>query len=533
MVNRTTTIIAAVMLGIFIVFTITQAADKKYYDFPTTGTVGANDRVLIYQNNTSRNITGTVLFSTVTGLAASRELFSRYTGHQKLNAAASDTEFHGIKSGSSYIAFGRRAAESGAATGNNTAIGANAMRYWTPGAWAANNTAIGANAMEGFVGGTSNIFIGEYAGWNTNKNMVGNYNTVIGTNGGQHIGANGSYNTMIGANASGAMVSNTTVIGYGSAATSGHNTAIVIGYNAASKGANTTVIGNASSTKAYLFGDMSTGTIKAKSIPLLASHVSATGNVHSVTPPQVFGNQTGVRYPVFTGGDSWLWKRPLELCGTDPETAVFDGAPGAPGATGPAGSLSVGTTTTLEPGESAYVVFTGPSSARVAHFGIPKGAQGDAGTLTQADIFGHAAEQSNLPLILQGNADADVKAQLLYSTGETSLWITSGGLVYAQDKSGHVTWGWNNDTREMVFSNYSYGSSRKSMTIDRFGQVKRYAPNGTTLIFASTTTGRIKQWNKTTGKLQEHIAPDGTRTLYRPDGIKVRFENRTSGVTVL
>jgi len=215
---------------------------------------------------------------------------------------------------------------------------------------------------------------------------------------------------------------------------------------------------------------------------------------------------------------------------------IMDGAPGAAGAAGPAGltgSISAGTTTTLDPGQSAYVVFTGPSTARTAHFGIPKGAQGDPGTLTQSAVFGAIDEQSNLPLLLQGNADNDVKAQLLYASGETSLWLTSGGMIFAQDKAGRISWGWNNDSREMVFSNYSYGSARKSMTIDRFGQVKQYGGNGTTLIMQGYTSGRVKRFHPISGLLAEHIEPDGKRTLYRPNGTTPMMINYTAGRLVL
>lgn len=42
---------------------ISYAADKKYFQFPTTGYLGDGDRILIYQNYTSKNITGAALKS--------------------------------------------------------------------------------------------------------------------------------------------------------------------------------------------------------------------------------------------------------------------------------------------------------------------------------------------------------------------------------------------------------------------------------------------------------------------------------------
>ena len=52
---------------------------------------------------------------------------------------------------------------------------------------------------------------------------------------------------------------------------------------------------------------------------------------------------------------------------------------GTPGAQGNAATIAVGTTTTLNPGESATVVNVGTSSAATFNFGIPKGEQGVQG----------------------------------------------------------------------------------------------------------------------------------------------------------
>lgn len=338
---------------------------------------------------------------------------------------------------------------------------------------------------------------------------------------------------------------------------------------------------------------------------------SAPNTKATITPNLLFGQPTSVKYPVFQPGGGFVFHRPLELCGTNPDTAVFDGAPGAPavfcnvtggrrsvsydadgtnpttlspfgvhlfegsaevtpmywswftggtsnriygtgldatftpsvkpifshissnnyvsvmvtysslygrrtaicgtpiavvksgsigvdGAPGPAGdaaTIAVGTVTTVAPSSPATVVNVGTASAAIFDFEIPKGEDGGA-SITQAQILAEMDNQSTGILTMQGSADSDIKSQLLYSTGETSLWVTSGGLLFMQDKSGHITWGWDNDTKTMTFSNYSFNSTRKNMTVDRYGQVRRYAPNGTTLIYESYTTGRTIHYNK-------------------------------------
>lgn len=158
---------------------------------------------------------------------------------------------------------------------------------------------------------------------------------------------------------------------------------------------------------------------------------------------------------------------------------------------------------------------------------------GPAGSVTETQVRSLLATKGTGNLQQQGNADTDVKMEMLYSAGGTSLWITSGGLIFAKDSAGKITWGWDNTNKVMRFSSWSSASGRVSRTIDRFGQEKQYAANGTTLIFASTTTGRRKYYNRTTGNLYEHIEPDGTRTIYRPNGTTSMMKNYTAGRLVL
>lgn len=63
-----------------------------------------------------------------------------------------------------------------------------------------------------------------------------------------------------------------------------------------------------------------------------------------------------------------------------PGTNGKDGAPGAKGADGKAATVSVGTVTTLQPGQPATVNNSGTENAAVLNFGIPQGQSGSGGT---------------------------------------------------------------------------------------------------------------------------------------------------------
>ena len=62
-----------------------------------------------------------------------------------------------------------------------------------------------------------------------------------------------------------------------------------------------------------------------------------------------------------------------------PGTNGKDGAPGAKGADGKAATVSVGTVTTLQPGQPATVNNSGTENAAVLNFGIPQGQSGSGG----------------------------------------------------------------------------------------------------------------------------------------------------------
>ena len=64
------------------------------------------------------------------------------------------------------------------------------------------------------------------------------------------------------------------------------------------------------------------------------------------------------------------------------------------GKVGPAGSVTVGSTTTLDPGEQAYVVNTGTLQQAILEFFIPRGEKGDKGD-TGYSTFNRAHHGSN------------------------------------------------------------------------------------------------------------------------------------------
>lgn len=386
------------------------------------------------------------------------------------------------------------------------------------------------------------------------------------------------------------------------------------------------------------------------------AHAVRIDNPHSVTPPQVFGNPTGVRYPKFTGSGNWQWERPLEACGSNPATAIYDGAPGrdslfcqfssltgntaitydknglnplpssltsfilkvyhgavevvaqtitywtggssnrvygsgtgsrsftasikprysqyssnnqvfamamyssiygkqycrtsaaiavnkiggdgGAGATGPAGpvtNISVGTVTNLVSGSTPYVTFTGTTTAKLANFGLVRGADGDPGTISQGQILDKIKEVSTAVLERSTNgADTDVLFQIKDSAvaHNVRLFITASGLIYSKDANGKVRWGFDSVNNKHIMGNYSAGSPRRNYEVDTFGQVRRFATNGTTVIYQSYTTGREK-WFSTAGKLQRHKFPDGKVITYRPDGVTPAFTNNTSAAMVI
>lgn len=117
------------------------------------------------------------------------------------------------------------------------------------------------------------------------------------------------------------------------------------------------------------------------------------------------------------------------------------GPQGTTGATGATPDLSIGTVTTLEPGSSASATITGTAENPVLNLGIPKGAKGDTGEVTQAQL------DALKTAILANFAGAFVQATA-YPAG-TYVTYTDGNL-YALQNGHEANATWANATKTQV-----------------------------------------------------------------------------------
>jgi hypothetical protein len=140
--------------------------------------------------------------------------------------------------------YGLSAGQSITSGYNNTAIGPNVGRSIIDGY---NNTLVGRTAGDSINSGYDNIAIGREAG---NGTTSGSLNISVGFQAGKErqTGASGSPNT---ASTSSIYIGNET-----KAFTATDTNSIVIGNGALSSGSNTTVIGNSSTTNAYINGNI-------------------------------------------------------------------------------------------------------------------------------------------------------------------------------------------------------------------------------------------------------------------------------------
>lgn len=110
---------------------------------------------------------------------------------------------------------------------------------------------------------------------------------------------------------------------------------------------------------------------------------------------------------------------------------------GPKGNPGPAGTISVGTVTTLAPGEDVTVSNSGTSTAAVLNFGIPEGEPGDStpGGIIVADSIpssvpfgGDLGPELTVPTTLMTVNGSTVEIDIAVSiTGATSLEIINAG----------------------------------------------------------------------------------------------------------
>lgn len=105
-----------------------------------------------------------------------------------------------------------------------------------------------------------------------------------------------------------------------------------------------------------------------------------------------------------------------------PGTNGKDGAPGAKGADGKAATVSVGTVTTLQPGQPATVNNSGTENAAVLNFGIPQGQSGSGGATGGCAAF----------KIINGTT-IDVNAEMVeivnYIQNKSVATIAADGLI--------------------------------------------------------------------------------------------------------
>lgn len=231
------------------------------------------------------------------------------------------------------------------------------------------NTAMESHYLHGDDG--DNIFLGRGAGEDCiatqgDYNCTGNYG--LGTLALRNI-LYGSDNVAIGLNAGAKLIGSgplndahdNVLIGF-STDTQGVNDSdtIVLGTEAVGKGPHTTVIGRPSVTNAYIFGNLSTGTIKAD-LPANRAIYTPYTSTRVWTNVQQAITETNRIIP--------------EAC-----VNVFDGAESiVPGPPGPAGQIISVMAETLVPGSSATIQNLGSFSLAELVFGIPRGDKGDPG----------------------------------------------------------------------------------------------------------------------------------------------------------
>jgi hypothetical protein len=187
---------------------------------------------------------------------------------------------------------------------NNIVVGAG-----TSGTALTGNVALGDSlTLNSITTGTYNVGLGSWALFSTNSgsyniaighssmlmNMSGGYNISIGAS--SLYGNSGSNNVAIGdsaarfqADGSTSLTSaaNSVYIGYGTRGFSNSDSnSIVIGYNAIGKGANTTVVGNSSTTAAYIYGYLTNQGVNGIKEKVTVSATSATGTVNFDTVTQ-------------------------------------------------------------------------------------------------------------------------------------------------------------------------------------------------------------------------------------------------------
>lgn len=215
-------------------------------------------------NNVKIEIRGTSSNSTYESLFIGKNTGAKFLGLNDNGANLSATAFGhnalvSLVSGDGNTAFGNRAGFSVINGQYNNFFGTNAGSSLTTGN---SNDLFGVNSGTALTTGVNNTFYGfgsgaalTNSGYNVafgnsalNKSTTGNNNIAIGYLAGALLNNKSSFLTS---------VSNSVYIGYrASALAVGADNEIVIGYNAIGAGTNTTTIGNSSTTKTILYGNV-------------------------------------------------------------------------------------------------------------------------------------------------------------------------------------------------------------------------------------------------------------------------------------
>lgn len=180
------------------------------------------------------------------------------------------------------------------------------------------------------------------------------------------------------------------------------------------------------------------------------------------------------------------------------------GDTGATGATGQAATVAVGTTTTLAPGSDATVTNSGTSSAAVFNFGVPQGATGATGAQGPVGSV-KSTVVSELPA--SGNSDTfylvDREAQTGTASGQNISFNNSepNGEITDYDYKGDTTQ--QTYTGKNLFNSYAENSS--IITVEQ---------DGTMILTGNNSANGYCQMGKTLAELAPSLQSGDTVYLY-------------------
>jgi hypothetical protein len=244
------------------------------------------------------NLTSNTAIGVQSMNATSTGIDNTAVGYQSLNAntsgfrntAMGQRSLAANTTGSENTGYGHKALEANTSGQYNVSIGAFTQFLNTIGAF---NVGVGYQATHLNSTGSSNVGLGGQA---LRTNTTGNNNTAVGNLAGQYIADGVTSNSI---------TDNSIYIGYNTKALANNQTnQIVIGYTTTGLGSNTTVIGNSSTLKTSIYGNLLVNTTTDSSQGVLqvsggitAGGISLAGEVNSAT-----ATLSKAYYHVFNGG---------------------------------------------------------------------------------------------------------------------------------------------------------------------------------------------------------------------------------------